>query len=200
MVLKDQQKEEARAKALEVAKDAKRKASETSEEERKKALEIAEETKKNAVEIAEEAKLKMKYGSSIQYNTLEELKNQIATFIDETTCCGEDLNIGYDSSIPSQKKLFLDILKRNYAKMADDIYKNTVPAKTIVTVKNYVAPENIKSHMEKYYMKSITNIFKTYMTFIKNFTAEIKKNKILFYTVVPIARNVNDIMGNVTKE
>lgn len=148
-------------------------------------------------ELAKLEELKRKYGSTTYYHPINEMKQSIKKVLAELTCCGKELNIEYDSDILPEKMLFLDTLKKHYAKMVAEIITKNPSAATIDNVIDYVSVDDIQSHIEKNYEPIIRNIFNAYESFIKAFTADIKKQKIPFYSIFPINRKKNSsLIGN----
>ena len=120
------------------------------------------------------------------------MKQSLKTCLNELRCCEYEIEIERSENIPNNKRKFLDTLKKNYTIMSDKIHANIPSIKDISEIKNYISPENIHSHIKKKYEPIIKTIFTEYISFLQNLLEDIKKEKIPFYNLIPIARNFNE--------
>lgn len=157
-----------------------------------KKMEEETKTEEDAIIATELADLKEK--SKKYYRNLDELRNTLKTFMSELNCCEYDIEIQFSKNISESQKKFLSILKTDYVEMSNKIRNINPTAKTISEITNYVPVEDIYSHIKTNYEPIIKNIFTLYIEFIKKFTDDIKKEKIPFYKLYPIARNSNEVI------
>jgi hypothetical protein len=146
--------------------------------------------------------LKLKYGGDGSVPTplnpynqpLSDLKDNIIKFMTELDCCEKELKTQSEENISDKKKKkVLQVLSKNYAKMASQI-KKVVSIDNIKKIDNNVIPDKVETLIGYSYGPSIREIFNGYRMFLKDLLDDLKREKVaLNLSFIPKCCQILDI-------